>query len=106
MIETNKLLGKRIRALRKKNGLSQEQLAERVNMSSKYLGEIERGQVNFSIDIAERISNALDIELTDLFDYHHELDRKNLMKKINFLIQDASDKNLQLIFRIIKSILK
>ena len=106
MTDTNKLLGKRIRALRKKNGLSQEQLAERVNMSSKYLGEIERGQVNFSIDIAERISNALDLELTDLFDYQHELDRKTLMKKINSLIQDASDENLQLIFRIIKSILK
>lgn len=106
MADTNKLLGKRIRALRKKDGLSQEQLAEKVNMSSKYLGEIERGQVNFSIDIAERISNALDIELTDLFDYQHELDRKTLMKKINSLIQDASDENLQLIFRIIKSILK
>ena len=106
MIDTNKLLGKRIRSLRKKNGLSQEQLAERVNMSSKYLGEIERGQVNFSIDIAERISDTLDIELTDLFDYQHELNRKTLIKKINSLIQDANDENLQLIFRIIKSILK
>ena len=106
MADTNKLLGKRIRALRKKNGLSQEQLAERVNMSSKYLGEIERGQVNFSIDIADRISSGLDIEMTDLFDYQHELNRKALMEKINSLIQDASDENLQSIFRIIKSILK
>ena len=82
MADTNKLLGMRIRTLRKQKVLSQEQLAERVGMSSKYLGEIERGQVNFSVDIAEKISKAFGIELTDLFDYQHELNRKVLFRKI------------------------
>jgi transcriptional regulator with XRE-family HTH domain len=48
MAATHELLGKRIRALRKQKGMSQEQLAEQVGMSGKYLGEIERGQVNCS----------------------------------------------------------
>ena len=106
MEAVNELLGKRIRALRKQKGLSQEQLAERVGMSSKYLGEIERGQVNCSVDIVERISKALDLELTDLFDYQHKQNRKALLKKTNALIQNANDKELQLIFRILKSVLK
>jgi len=43
---------------------------------------------------------------TGLFDYQHEQNRKTLPKKINSLIQSANDKELQLIFRILKSILK
>jgi hypothetical protein len=54
----------------------------------------------------ERISKALQLELADLFDYQHELTRKALLKKINSLIQDATDKELQLISRILKSVLK
>ena len=106
MTETNELLGKRIRELRTRQGLSQEQLAEQVGMSSKYLGEIERGQVNSSVDIAGRISKALDLELTDLFDYQHGLTRKVLLGKINSLIKSASDKELQVIFRLLKSVLE
>lgn len=106
MTKTNQLLGKRIRVLRKQRNLSQEQLAEKVGMSSKYLGEIERGQVNFTVDIAERISEALDIELTELFDFQHELDRKSLLKKVNSLIHNASDDELQLIFRLVKTVVR
>ena len=105
METANILLGKRIRALRKQQGLSQEQLAEQVGMSGKYLGEIERGQVNCSVDIVERIAKALDLELIDLFDYQHETNRKALAKKINSLIKDANDKELRWIYRILKSIL-
>jgi predicted transcriptional regulator len=40
-------------------GLSQEQLAERAGLSTKYLGRIERGQVNASLDTLERVVSAL-----------------------------------------------
>ena len=86
--------------------MSQEQLAEQVGMSGKYLGEIERGQVNCSVDIVERIAKALDLELADLFDYQHEQNRKSLLKKINSLIKDVNDKELQMIYRILKSVIK
>jgi len=106
MSETKILLGKRIRMLRRINDLSQEQLAEKAKMSGKYVGEIERGQANITIDILEKISIALDVELSDLFDFEHEISRHELIPQINSLLQDADDQNLQTIFRIIKSILK
>ena len=106
MAETKILLGKRIRTLRRINDLSQEELAEKANMSGKYVGEIERGQANITVDILEKISTALDVEISELFDFQHEMNRQELMPKIHALLKEADDQNLQIIFRIVKSILK
>ncbi len=106
MAETKILLGRRIRTLRRINDLSQEQLAEKANMSGKYVGEIERGHANITIDILGKISTGLDVEISELFDFQHEISRKELLPKITSLLQDADDQNLQTIYRIIKSILK
>ena len=106
MTDTKILLGKRLRSLRRLNDLSQEQLGENANISAKYVGEVERGKANLTIDILERISIALNVSLPDLFDFHHELRRGELKKEINSLMKDASDQELQTIFRVLKSILK
>ena len=43
--------GKRIAELRKEKGLTQEQLAEKLNISTSNLGKLERGLQSFSIDL-------------------------------------------------------
>jgi len=48
--------------------LSQEQLAEKADLSYKYLGEVERGCVNISLDSLVRIAKALRVALHDLTD--------------------------------------
>ena len=106
MMDTKTLFGKRIRSLRRLNDLSQEQLSEQANISAKYIGEVERGKANLTIDFLERISITLNVDLPDLFDFHHELRRGELKKAINSLIKDANDQSLQIIFRVLKSILK
>lgn len=106
MAETKVLLGKRIRTLRRQYDYSQEQLAEKANISGKYLGEVERGQANISVDVLEKISDALNIKLSDLLDFEHELGRKALITKLSALIKSADDNSLQLIFRVVKDILR
>ncbi len=106
MADTKLLLGKRLRYLRRLDDLSQEDLAEKAGVSHKYIGEIERGKANLSIDIADKIATALNIEMTDLFDYKHEVGRQELQKEINALIRDAGDEDLQKVYRVLKSILK
>ena len=106
MADTKALIGKRMRSLRRLNDLSQEQLGEKANISTKYVSEVERGNANITVDILEKISTALNVDLPDLFDFHHELSRGELKKTINSLIKDASDQNLQTIVRILKSVLK
>ena len=59
-------MGQKIRALRKLARLSQEELAEKADLSYKYLGEAERGVVNISLDSLMRIAKALRVKLRDL----------------------------------------
>ena len=60
-------IGLRIRVLRKKAGLSQEGLALKAGIDRTYINSIENGKRNISILNINKIANALDISLTDLF---------------------------------------
>ncbi|WP_027179843.1 helix-turn-helix domain-containing protein [Maridesulfovibrio bastinii] len=55
------IIGQNLRTLRKDLHLSQQQMAERADISYKYLGEIERGVVNLSVEILMKICCALQI---------------------------------------------
>ena len=103
MSDAKTLLGKRIRYLRVQKKQSQEKLGEMSQISGKYIGEIERGRANLTIDIAEKISNALEVEMIDLFDYGHEMGNERLKEEINSLIHESSGDDLKRIFRVIKS---
>lgn len=106
MADNRLLVGKRIRSLRKIRDLSQEELAEKADISSKYLGEIERGRSNLTIDIMEKLSAALEVNVVDLFDSQHESSRAILRQEIQSLIREADEKELKTIFRVLKSILR
>ncbi|MEN8494773.1 helix-turn-helix transcriptional regulator [Dehalococcoides sp. THU3] len=59
--------GERIRNLRKKAGVSQEELADRAGVHRTYLGGIERGERNPSLKNIYAIARALKVSLSDLF---------------------------------------
>ena len=54
-------MGDRIRAARKKMNLTQEDLAEKVDVTLYYMGEIERGVKTPSLDLFIRLVEALDV---------------------------------------------
>ena len=58
--------GSRIRNLRKKRGLTQEQLAERLSLSPTHLSNIETGTTRVSLSSIVKIANALDVTVDDL----------------------------------------
>ena len=62
-------LGEKIKSSRKLSGLSQEQLGEMAGVSYKFIGEIERGKANPTIDILSRISDAIKTPLKEFFDF-------------------------------------
>ena len=66
--ETLGHLGGRIRALREERGLSQEKLAERAGLTSKFLGEVERIETNPSTTSIARLAAALSVNVGDLFE--------------------------------------
>ncbi len=60
------MVGQQIRLYRKQAHLSQEELAEKADLSYKYVGEVERGYVNISLDSLMRIAKALKVKAHDL----------------------------------------
>ena len=68
MSEIVKIIGQRIRNYRTKKGLSQENLAELSGCHPTYIGQIERGEKNATIESIEKICVALDISLSSLFE--------------------------------------
>lgn len=58
-----KALGNRIRHERHKFELTQEELAEKVNVTTAYIGQIERGERKFSIETLVNISSILNVSV-------------------------------------------
>jgi transcriptional regulator with XRE-family HTH domain len=71
--ETLGHLGGRVRLLREQRGLSQEKLAERAGLTSKFLGEVERVETNPSTTSVARLAAALSVNVGDLFEAGDEL---------------------------------
>jgi transcriptional regulator with XRE-family HTH domain len=61
------IVGDRIRELRKQRGLSQEGLGDKAGLHYTYIGAVERGEKNCSIETVEKIAKALKIEIGELF---------------------------------------
>ncbi len=59
--------GNKIKELRKQKGLSQEKLANLADIDRTYLPTIEKGERNVSIEVVEKLANALNVEIKDLF---------------------------------------
>jgi transcriptional regulator with XRE-family HTH domain len=60
-------VGRAIRRLRLVRRFSQERLAELAGTSFKHIGQIERGEVNVTVDILARVARGLSTDVADLF---------------------------------------
>ena len=65
--QIQKQFGSRMRALRQRKGLSQEQLAYFCNLDRTYVGSVERGERNISLVNIHVIAVALGVEPKELF---------------------------------------
>ena len=57
------VIGKRIQEIRKKCGLTQERLAEKLNVSVGYISQLERGITRVNLDTLSNISSELDCDI-------------------------------------------
>jgi len=60
--------GKRLNKLRKEKKISQETLAELSGLNRPYISAIEQGKRNVSIEVIEKLAQALNIEIKNFFE--------------------------------------
>lgn len=91
-IELNyRLIGKRLRAIRKRKGYTQEELAERASISAQHCSGIETGGAKVSLAALIRLCNALDSTPNDvLFDSVPVAAKPELLREIELVFSDAS----------------
>lgn len=105
-----KLVGKRIREIRKDRGLTQEELGERVNFHYSYIGRIERGEKNISLVNLGKIADALGVGVHQLFSYAHELEeltgKEKEIKKVLILLMQQDEKDIKKVRNMLTELFK
>lgn len=64
--EARDILARNLRRLRAKKELSQEELADLAGLHRTYVGSVERGERNISLDNIEKLASALAVATSDL----------------------------------------
>lgn len=59
--------GRRVKELRMRQGISQEELAFRCQLSKNYISDVERGRRNVSLKAIEKFAYGLKVKTSDLF---------------------------------------
>lgn len=103
-MKLKKLLGEKIKRLRKARGYTQEQLAEIIEIAPRNLSRIEVGECFVTAETLERIILALNVTAEELFDYEHIKDAKDLLADIYTYLDSIKTNKSQLekVYRAIK----
>lgn len=108
--EILKLVGARIRLLRKERGLSQEALGEKGGFHFSYIGQVERGEKNISLLNLAQIAEALGVNLIQLFSYVDEkievTSTDNSIQEVVGMLRETTDEKIKLAKNVLKEILK
>ena len=63
-------IGRKLRQFRQKKGYSQETLADRAGLHPTYIGQVERGEKNITVETLAKITTALGIPISSVFQSH------------------------------------
>ncbi|MGE6895630.1 helix-turn-helix domain-containing protein [Priestia flexa] len=97
-----KKLGSRIREERLKLNLTQEILAEDINISVSYIGQIERGERSLSLDTLFKLAHRLGVTIDYLLQDSLKTSKENSINQFANLINNRSQKQIQMALDMIK----
>lgn len=87
-------ISKKIKNLRMKMGLTQEELAERCDLTKGFISQIEHGNTSPSVDNLDNIVNALGTNMSEFF--KEEKEEKVVYKKEDAFFKEYKDKGLKI----------
>lgn len=105
-MDLKKSFGQRVKELRKKCGLTQEELAEKTELSVTFIGLVERGVNIPSVKTCDKIAKALGVSLDELFYFQREDKRMDMIKSLLFKIRRGKIEEISLISEVAERILE
>ena len=100
MRDLAKMVGQRIRSYRTQRGLSQEKLAELCGCHPTYIGQLERGEKNATLESIDKIAASLNISLSKLFenlDENNKTERNIPLECYEFLLSKSKEDQEQIL---------
>lgn len=94
-------IGQKIRKFRKVQGLSQEELAERIDISTTHMSHIETGNTKLSLHVLVDIAEALHVSTDELL-RKSETD-SGITEEINNVLQGCNAQQLRIILDVVKA---
>jgi len=113
MSKIKKIFGNRIKEIRKEENLSQEELGDRAGLHPSYIGGIERGERNLSIENIEKLALGLKVDIRELFPHIRHVENQSEKKRDkNFIVNSLNEMNtetlnfISLVIKNLKKIIK
>ena len=99
-----KQLGLKIKRLRQKQGLTQEQLAEKIDIATRTMSGIETGENFVTSETLEKIIKVLNISGSELFAFDHIKPKDELKEELIEDIKNLTDRNkIETVYKIVKA---
>lgn len=96
-------IGQKIRKYRKAYNLSQEQLAERVGISTTHMSHIETGNTKLSLPVLVDIANVLSVPTDTLLFDNQQINKNDITNEIIYILDTCSQEDLYVISDIIRT---
>ena len=96
-------IGQRIRKTRKAHGLSQEQLAERVGISTTHMSHIETGNTKLSLPVLVSLAEELEVSTDDLLLRGSATERESVLAELTQLMESCTTQQLKVAMDILRA---
>jgi len=100
MESLKKKFGQRVRKIRLKQNLSQEELAEKIDIAVNNMGKIERGESFVTAVTLEKLASVLGVKVEDFFKFDSFVSIDDMKKELD--MEKMSDEEIRQLYRFYK----
>lgn len=97
-------IGQNIRKFRKAQGVSQEELAEKIGISVTHMSHIETGNTKLSLPVFVDIASALDVQTDDLLNDRDMLKTNKANKELSDMLETCTAEQLNVVADVAKAV--
>jgi len=99
-VDLKEMIGSRIQQIRNKKRITQDHLAEKVGISSKYLSSIERGKENPTLNTILKLAQSLDVMPDEFFTQLAIEDPAKRKSMIIEMLDEADEDQLKIVYKV------